>query len=81
MLEDAGSGTCIGIVDCFDLCAADDNDCYVGCWEAAAPAGQAALWGFDNCLAVECPDDTDTTCGELALEGQCKEFVIDCQLN
>jgi len=81
VLETAGSGTCIGIFDCFDLCADGDSDCFQGCYEDATPAAQAALWGLNNCLAVECPDDTDATCVDLAVQDQCSDFVIDCQLN
>lgn len=81
VLETAGSGTCYGILDCSDLCVSGDSACYQGCYEAATPAAQAALWGINNCLTIECPDDTDTTCIDVALQDQCVDFLIACQAN
>lgn len=81
VLETSGSGTCIGIIDCFDTCGAGDNDCFLGCYEAATPAAQAALWGLNGCLAVECPDEADQACAEQAFQDRCFDFVSDCQNN
>ena len=81
VLETSGSGTCIGIIDCFDTCLDGDGDCYQACYEAATLAAQAALWGLDNCLTVECPDTTDDVCVDAAFQGQCVDFVVACQNN
>jgi len=80
-LDGSGSGTCFGILDCFDGCGAGDSDCFEGCYEQATPAAQVALWGINGCLSVECPDETDDACVDDALQGACFEFLSACQFN
>lgn len=81
VLDASGFAACFDILDCFDTCADGDGACFQGCWESGSEPAQAALWGLDNCLAVECPDDTDTTCVDDAIVGVCSDFVVDCQNN
>jgi len=81
VLESSGSNTCFGIIDCTATCNSGDEDCFVACYEGATPEAQVALWGLNNCLTVECPDDTDDACVDLAFQDQCMDFLFDCQNN
>lgn len=80
VLDASGFAGCFDILDCFDLCADGDGACYQACWESGSEPAQAALWGLDNCVSVECPDD-DAACVDDALVGICADFVVDCQNN
>jgi len=81
VLETSGTGSCFGIVDCFGTCADGDDACVLACIEAARPVAQAALWGLDNCLSVECPDPNDSVCIDDALLGPCATLLALCQDN
>lgn len=78
-----GTGTCLGIIDCFDTCANGDGDCVFGCYEAATAVAQAALIGLNNCFDLECPDitDPDDPCYDAAIAGFCAQFANACVAN
>lgn len=80
-LDGSGPLTCFEMFDCFDLCVEGDTNCFINCWESGNPAAQAALWGLNTCLIVECPDDNDDLCVDAAIQDQCIDFVTACQLN
>jgi hypothetical protein len=80
-LDGSGGLSCFDIIDCYVLCPDGDDDCVFGCYENGTLAAQAALWGINNCLTVECPDLNDDACIDAALQNQCVDFLIACQSN
>ncbi len=80
VLGSSGSGTCYGILDCMDTCVEGDGPCFQECYEQATPAAQAALWGLESCIGVECPD-SDELCIEEAFSNQCFDFLLACDEN
>jgi hypothetical protein len=81
VFEVAGTGTCFGIMDCWDTCAQGDEACSLACYDTGTAAAQVALVGLVNCAAVECPDGSADACIDEALVGRCAIFAEMCLNN
>ena len=79
----SGPGGCFDILDCFDFCGNNDDNCIVACYEASTTTAQAALLGLNDCLTAACPNATsgDDPCISNAIDGVCAQAVAQCQYN
>ncbi|MGM0574380.1 MAG: hypothetical protein ACQEXJ_01420 [Myxococcota bacterium] len=77
--DQAGTGSCSGIVECQQGCTTGDSECVYGCYHQASVSAQASLIALNQCIGHYCPQGGDT-CVEGAVQDpeQCGTFASAC---
>ncbi len=75
-----GAGSCQGIVQCLQPCAANDLMCTDACLLAATAAAQEAYLGVVTCLDTFCPPGAEAGCDGAAIQDpdQCGAWFAAC---